>query len=210
MSGRMLPTRASARPRPYASAVRRRAGVVVAIALATVAVVGFVAQRPFRRAAHTRSVTVRVTTAYPNVTSPPTIAMPRTSQHLEGIHSGTEHFALFTGRCAFLDHHLDESVFFRGSLRWQFHADYCGEIHGDLWSGAGTFTLAAPDGAALTGAFTDSARLPTSGVPYELDVTGGIGRFAGATGSCTLETHLRAVAFGVQDQWGAVVCDVRV
>jgi hypothetical protein len=92
---------------------------------------------------------------------------------------------------------------------WKFHADYCGVIQGELWTGVGTFTLTAPGGAALTGTFTDSARLPSTGVPYELDITGGTKRLARASGSCVLENHLKVVQFGVQQQFGSVVRDFR-
>jgi hypothetical protein len=190
------------------------AGATVAAMVVATAVIAVVSRE---RPQVSNVVTVSANAPYPDVPPPSTTATTgpvtrarepqRPLHHLEGAHNGLEHFALFTGRCSFLDHHLESTFSFVGPTTWKFHADYCGVIHGDLWTGVGTFTLTAPDGAALTGKFTDSARLPSTGVPYELDITGGTERLAGASGSCVLENHLRMVQFGVQQQFGSVVCD---
>jgi hypothetical protein len=61
--------------------------------------------------------------------------------------------------------------------------------------------------ARLSCTDTDSAHLPSLGVPYELDVHSGTGEFAGASGSCILDDHLTPLAAGEQYQEGGFVCD---
>lgn len=62
------------------------------------------------------------------------------------------------------------------------------------------------------GTFTSSAPLDATwsspGAPYTLDITGGTKRFANASGSCTLDNHVRQIRFGVQEQSGTFSCDV--
>ncbi len=133
---------------------------------------------------------------------------PRTV-HVEGTFRGDEHFALFTGRCSLLDHHLDSVFTVDNAATWKFHSDYCGTIDDDLWRGQGTFTFTLEDGATLTGSFRDSARLPSAGEPYTLQITGGTRKYEGATGSCSLDNHLRQIRFGEQEQYGSFICDFR-
>jgi hypothetical protein len=129
--------------------------------------------------------------------------------HFQGVHSGIEHFTGKTSDCVELDHRLVESMTLTDGEVWQFQAHYCGIIgKTGLWSGAGSFSITTGRGATLTGTFRDSAQLPSSGVPYELDVARGTGTFKGARGSCVLENHLHAGAVGVQQQSGTFVCDL--
>jgi hypothetical protein len=145
---------------------------------------------------------------------PPTTAQPTapTLTHLEGTHGGTEHYALSKGRCSYLEHHLDSTFKLNNGNSWKYRADYCGTVNGQTWNGAGTFTLRAEDDATLTGNFTSSAPLdPTgsaTGAPYTLNITGGTKRFNRASGSCTLDNHLRQIQFGVQEQSGSFSCDL--
>lgn len=132
-----------------------------------------------------------------------------TSWHFTGQHRGIEHFELYTNRCAFLDHHLEETFTLTHGTTWGFAAAYCGTIDaGGLWTGVGTFEITAGDSSGLSGTFTDSAQLPSAGVPYVLNVNSGSGVFAGASGSCALDNHLRMIEFGVQEQSGSFVCDL--
>ena len=39
-----------------------------------------------------------------------------------------EEFALFTGRCNFLDHKLDATYTLSTGAKWRYHSTYCGEI----------------------------------------------------------------------------------
>jgi hypothetical protein len=133
-----------------------------------------------------------------------------TSWHFEGRHSGIEQFQMHTTRCPVLDHHLQETFTLTDGTAWSFRARYCGTIdtHG-VWTGVGSFVISAANGATLSGTFTDSAQLPSVGVPYELDIATGTGAFAGASGSCVLENHLRTIAPEMQQQEGIFVCDLQ-
>lgn len=148
----------------------------------------------------------------PDSTTTTTTSLPAGRGPLPGgTYSGVEHFALFTGRCSFLDHHIVGTFSPSDGTTWTFHQDYCGTLKGDLWSAEGTFALTAPDGAMITGTVTETdIRVPSPGVPYTIDVTGGTQRFAGATGTCRLDNHLRVIQFGLQDDFGAFTCDIGV
>jgi hypothetical protein len=150
----------------------------------------------------------------PPSTAPPSTALPSeagapasVAQDFEGAHRGIEHYAPGSGACV-LDHELDSTLEVAGQSTWQYHAEYCGTVNGDLWSGNGTFVITAPDGATLVGTLASSARLPTDGEPYQLTITGGTLRFEGAAGSCALVNHLNVIGPGVQEQFGTFVCEV--
>jgi hypothetical protein len=107
-----------------------------------------------------------------------------------------------TGRCSLVDHRLGETWTLADGTIWQYLNLYCGTVtDGNRWSGTGTFTLTAPDGT-LTGRSTSAASIPSSGVPYHLDVDDGTGAYAGITGTCTIDEHLHGECFGVQDHAG--------
>jgi hypothetical protein len=127
--------------------------------------------------------------------------------HFEGRHSGIERFQLHTKRCPVLDHRLRETFALTDGSTWNFQSHYCGTIDAhDIWTGVGTFVITTTT-ASLSGTVTDSAHLPSLGVPYELDVHSGTGEFAGASGSCILDDHLTPLAAGEQYQEGGFVCD---
>jgi hypothetical protein len=148
-----------------------------------------------------------VTTTTPTTGGRP-IPIPR--WHLEGTHEGIEHFALRAEGCSQLDHHLDETMVMTSRSVWHFAAHYCGVIGATgLWSGAGTFTMANTTGATFRGSFSDSAQLPSRGVPYTLHITSGTGAVSGAHGTCALSNNLVPAATpGVQHQSGDLSCDV--
>lgn len=134
---------------------------------------------------------------------------PAARWHVEGIHAGTEIYQLHTRRCPVLDHSLDETMTLADGTTWSYQARYCGTIDSQgVWRGVGTFVITAGDDSSLSGRFTSSARLPTTGVPYELAVDHGTGTFAGARGSCLLDNHLVPEQPGVQHQSGTFVCDL--
>lgn len=136
-------------------------------------------------------------------------AAPSRPSHFEGKHSGTEHMQFATKACPVLDHRLRETFTLTDGTAWDFRAHYCGTIDAqDVWTGVGTFTIATGNGSGLSGNFTDSAHLPTVGVPYVLHITAGAGAFAGATGSCVLDDHVRAISATTQHQNGIFVCDL--
>lgn len=86
---------------------------------------------------------------------------------------------------------------------------YCGTIDArGVWTGAGSFVITTGIGSTLSGTFTDSAQLPSLGVPYELDINSGTGAFAESSGSCVLDNHLSTIAPGLQHQEGMFVCDL--
>jgi hypothetical protein len=142
-------------------------------------------------------------------TAPATSTTTGVVWHFEGRHSGIEHFQLHTRLCPVLDHHLHETFALTDGTAWTFRAHYCGTIdaHG-VWTGVGSFAITTGSGSTLSGTFTDSAQLPSVGIPYELDINTGTGAFAGASGSCMLDNHLRTIAPGAQHQRGIFVCDL--
>lgn len=146
------------------------------------------------------------TTASAATTSPTTAPL---RSHFEGRHTGVEHFQLATQACPVLDHRLRETFTLTDGTAWTFRAHYCGTIDSNaVWRGVGTFTITTANGSTLSGSITtDSAQLPSVGVPYVIDIEAGTGSFAGAKGSCVLDNHLRTIAPGTQHQKGIFVCD---
>jgi hypothetical protein len=158
-----------------------------------------------------RSLNQPVTTTTepsPPGTPVPTPEVGTESVRVRGTYRGLEHFELFTGPCSFMSHVLESTFEVDGGAAWRFHSDYCGTIDGDMWTGSGTFMFTTEDGATISGETSNSARLPSTGEPYDLHVTAGTGSFAGATGSCSLDNHLRQIRFGLQEQYGTFSCDI--
>ncbi len=90
---------------------------------------------------------------------------------------------------------------------WTFASVYCGTIDANsIWSGTGTFTLTSPAGDTLAGRSTSQAKIPSTGVPYHLDIESGTGSFTGASGPCTVDEHLAPIVFGVQRHSGRFTC----
>lgn len=128
--------------------------------------------------------------------------------HSEGSHSGTENYQIGGGGCSELHHSLQETMTLTTGASWTYAADYCGTIDSqNVWRGVGSFVITTENGSTLSGRLTSSAQLPSTGVPYELTITGGTDQFAGAKGSCLLDNHLTPVSVGVQNQQGTFVCD---
>ncbi len=156
----------------------------------------------------TTSSTSTSTTTPSSTTSTTTPPSAPARWHFDGSHAGVEHFEGHTTRCTTLDHQLSETFTLTDGTTWTFNAVYCGTIDANLvWTGVGSLEIATGHGS-LSGTFTDSAQLPTSGVPYQLDIHSGSGEFAGATGSCLLDNHLRTTSAGVQEQSGTFACDL--
>jgi hypothetical protein len=157
--------------------------------------------------ASTSTSSVTHTSVAPTPTSEPTMS----GAPVDGTYFGVEHFALFTGRCAFLDHHIVGTFSPADGTTWTLHQDYCGTLQGDLWSGVGTLSLTAPDGAMITGTVTETnIQVPSPGVPYTVDITAGTQRFSSASGTCRLDNHLRVIQFGLQDDFGSFTCNIAV
>jgi hypothetical protein len=151
----------------------------------------------------------RTSTADTAVASTPSSEPTTGAPPVAGTYFGVEHFAAHAGRCAVLDHHIVGTFSVSDGTTWDFRQDYCGTFQGDLWSGDGTFSLTAPDGAAITGTVTErNIRVPSPGVPYTLDITGGAQRFAGASGTCRLDNHLQQIEFGLQHDFGSFTCNI--
>ena len=128
--------------------------------------------------------------------------------HFEGRHGGIEHVQIHTTQRPVLYHQLQETFTLTDGTAWSFQAHYCGTIDSNaVWTGVGSFTITTAGGSTLSGTFTDSAQLPSVGVPYVIDITAGTGAFAGASGTCVLDNHLRTIAPGTQHQKGIFVCD---
>jgi hypothetical protein len=128
---------------------------------------------------------------------------------LTGTYSGTEHYTLGSEECPELDHVYDATITEASGAEWAFHEDYCGRIDADdMWSGEGTFTITSPGGDELTGTFNSEAPADGDGAPYTLTVTGGSGRYEGASGECTADNHVERVSLGTQLQSGDIICTI--
>jgi hypothetical protein len=93
---------------------------------------------------------------------------------------------------------------------WARTEQGCATLVDDVYDATGTFVLTAPDGSTLTGTFRSVAALPTDGVPYGYEVTGGTGAFAGATGACDLTVRIVEGGGLDQRQEGEITCEVTV
>ena len=144
-----------------------------------------------------------------STTTTTTLASPAepTAVVLTGTHAGTEHFALGTGRCPQIDHHLDETWTATNGTVLRFSNAYCGELDAQgRWSSTGTYTLGNATGAVQGRTNSAVDKVPSPGGPYHLTVDSGTGLFAGATGSCAVEEHLVMVRFGEQTHSGPFTC----
>jgi hypothetical protein len=164
---------------------------------------------PTTTTAPVTTTTVPVTTtAVPPVAT--TLPVPDGTRHLSGTHRGEGlPFEPSRGNCDVLAHRLDSVFTLDTGENWNYHADYCGTLHGSLWTGAGTFTFTTPAGDTVTGTFTSRAVLPTKGEPYNLTVTNGTGPWAGASGTCHLTNHIRSLPSGLNEQAGDFTCDIQ-
>ncbi|HEX7133351.1 MAG TPA: hypothetical protein VF228_12295 [Iamia sp.] len=93
---------------------------------------------------------------------------------------------------------------------WARTEQGCATLVDDVYDATGTFVLTAPDGSTLTGTFRSIAALPTDGVPYGYEVTGGTGSFAGAAGACDLTVRIVEGGGLDQRQEGEITCEVTV
>jgi hypothetical protein len=148
----------------------------------------------------TTSSSTTTTTILASPTEPTTLV-------LTGTHAGTEHFALGTGRCPQIDHHLDETWTATNGIVLTFSNAYCGELDAQgRWSSTGTYTLGNANGAVQGRTNNAVDKVPSPGGPYHLAIDSGTGLFAGATGSCAVEEHLVMVRFGEQTHSGPFTC----
>jgi len=137
-------------------------------------------------------------------TPPPGGAAPAVA----GSFRGDEQYRPTDGGCPDLDHVLTSTFELTDGTTWAFRAEYCGTIQGDAWSGGGSFGFTTPDADTLTGTFTSSASVTSDGEPYVLTITGGTGRYAGASGSCALDNHLTDTAPWAQEHHGSFSCEI--
>lgn len=148
--------------------------------------------------------------ATPNEPAEPEASGGVTTTAVEGTFQGDEVYRATDGTCPSLDHMLVSTFELTDGTAWDFEAVYCGSIEGDQWSGEGTFTFTTPGDATLTGSFTSAASVTSDGEPYELTITGGTGRYQGATGTCVLDNHLVDTGAGQQEQSGTFGCEISV
>ncbi len=145
----------------------------------------------------------------PSPTSLPPAGLPSGGpvERVAGSYSGTEHYGFTGGACPDLDHLLESTFTLDGGAVWQYRNEYCGDLDGDLWSGSGTFTFTTPGGDVISGT-TDIGwvTVPASGGPNLITITGGTGRYEGATGACEMDNHVTQVKLGVQQHSGTFTC----
>ena len=131
-----------------------------------------------------------------------------------GRPAGTEHYAIGTGRCLQIDHHLDETWTATNGTVLTFSNAYCGELDAQgRWSSTGTSTLGNANGAVQGRTNNAVGSVPSPGGPYHVAIdsgtgscAGATGSCAGATGSCAVEEHLVMVQFGEQTRSGPFTC----
>jgi hypothetical protein len=151
------------------------------------------------------------TTSMSSTTTTTTSAPAAAPLVLAGTHHGVEHFALGTGRCPQIDHHLDETFTLSDGTALAFASVYCGMLDASGgWSGTGTYTLMGTAGSLHGRSVSSVPSVPSSGAPYTLIVDGGAGVYAGTTGSCTVGEHLDVVQFGEQRHSGDFTCALDV
>lgn len=127
----------------------------------------------------------------------------------EGTYEGSDRYTLSSEGPCDLDHDDEATFTLTDGSTWQFRHEQCAQVVGNIWSATGTFTFTLPDGATLSGTnVQDGVLLPTTGAPFDLDITDGSGRFAGATGSCTLDNHVEETTLGQQELHGTFTCEV--
>lgn len=140
-----------------------------------------------------------------STTVPPPVAE---AEHIEGTYEGTANYHLAEGGPCEVVHEDQITFSLSDGSTWTLDHDQCGQLGEDTWSATGTFTMTAPDGATLTGTTEQrDVPMPTEGQPFELMITGGTGRFDGATGLCTLDNHVTNKQLGSQELNGPFVCD---
>jgi len=130
-----------------------------------------------------------------------------------GTYQGIGHYSQSqtSGSCGDINQDLDLSLALDDGRTWTYRSVYCAATdENGVWHGAGPFRITTDEGETLVGIFGATAQLPTDGVPYEIRITGGSGRYEGAQGSCALTVHLRDLDFGVQENTGTFSCTVQV
>ena len=159
------------------------------------------------------------TSADPVTTDPPatttslpsnpttTLAVDADLTRIEGTYTGTSDYTFGIDDCTEQDHPVELDVTLDGGGRATYAAQLCAHNADDIWTGTGAFTLTMPDGGELTGDVANTAPMPTDGVPYTLTVTGGTGRFEGASGTCDVTVSVQDLGGG-QTQAGSISCDV--
>lgn len=129
--------------------------------------------------------------------------------HVAGTYEGLDHYALTPEGPCQLAHDDNATFTVTDGTTWALHHDQCADVIDDVWSATGTFTLTLPDGSTLTGTSTqEGVPLPTTGQPFDLDITGGTGPHADATGTCHLDHNFEEIALGQQTMHGTFTCDV--
>ena len=129
---------------------------------------------------------------------------------VSGRYEGTDSYVLSDGDPCDIEHDDQVTLTLDDGTTWQLDHQQCGlTLPGDRWSATGTFTITLPGGDSLTGTNSqEPIQLPTTGEPFRLDIEGGTGDLAGATGWCDLDNHLRNQSLGSQEMYGDFTCEV--
>ena len=111
---------------------------------------------------------------------------------MSGTFAGTELFTFTADPDCEIDHSLDATLTIGDSTTWSLTATYCGSMSegAERVTAEGVFTLTTPGGDTLSGRLLADTELATSSGPFTLEVAEGTGAYAGATGSCTLDSRL--------------------
>ena len=163
----------------------------------------------------TTEAPVTTTTVPPTTTTVPTTTTPVAPSAgdvtLTGTYQGHETYRL-NGPCEpKITDRLGATFTTDDGEQLAFDALYCGTMPTPTtWHGEGSGTFTAADGSTFSVAIDHDAPQPTTGVPYTMAITGGTGRYAGATGACDLTAELTNQVFGSQDHAGDFTCALDV
>jgi hypothetical protein len=142
----------------------------------------------------------------PTTTAPASTVLSLRGSYVVGSvpYAGTE-------TCPDMAGGLEGTIAMEDGSTWTRSEHTCFSIRDDVFRGEGTFTLGAPDGSTLTGTSLSIAELPTNGVPYSLEITGGTGAYAGAEGTCDLTVNIVHGSGTLhQRQEGVITCTAAV
>ena len=130
---------------------------------------------------------------------------------MSGTFAGTELFTFTADPDCEIDQTLDATLAIGGGTTWSLTATYCGSMSegAERVTAEGVFTLTTPGGDTLSGRLVADTELATSSGPFTLEIAAGTGAYAGATGSCTLDSRLvEDPPPESQAREGTVTCEV--
>jgi hypothetical protein len=152
----------------------------------------------------------------PNLTTTllPPVQLPGLpgTEVLNAVFRGTETYSLTTDANCKAKFVYDAAFTLPDGGTWQYHADYCANLTSSSWKPvSSTVGIMTPDGSTLVGTM-DAKAIAIDDLslsdPVGVTITGGTGAYAGATGTCTFDTHVIGGALVPTQQSGNVSCSL--